>query len=60
MDKEFIELCRKHPNDQDLGEYLRAEYKKDLNAAPSVVKLIRETPNDFALGKIARGIFLNS
>lgn len=60
MEKEFLELVRKHPNDQDLGEYLRAEYKKDLNANPVILKLIRETPNDFALGKLARGLALNS
>ena len=58
--EEFFELHRKYPNDQDLGEYLRHEYSKDLNAAPSIINLVKETPNDFALGKIARGIFLNS
>lgn len=57
---EFFELHRKYPNDKDLGEYLRHEYKKDLNAAPHIVKLIEDTPNDFALGKIARNMFLNS
>ena len=60
MTKEFFELHRKYPNDQDLGEYLRSEYVKDLNASPIVVKLISETPNDFSLGKVARGLFLNS
>ena len=58
--EEFFELHRKYPNDQDLGEYLRQEYSKDLNATPSIINLVKETPNDFALGKIARGIFLNS
>ena len=60
MDKEFLELHRDYPNDQDLGEYLRHEYAKDLNAAPHILKLIKETPNDFTLGKIVRGLFLNS
>ena len=60
MATEFFELHKKYPNDQDLGEYLRHEYSKDLNANPIVVKMIRETPNDFALGRIARSFFLNS
>ena len=60
MKGEFLELHRKYPNDQDLGEYLRSTYVNDLNADPIIVNLVRETPNDFALGKIVRGIFLNS
>ena len=60
MENEFLELHRKYPNDQDLGEYLRHEYVKDLNAVPALVELVKNTPNDFALGKIARGLFLNS
>ena len=60
MATEFFELAKNHPNDQDLGEYLRHEYAKDLNANPIVLKMIKETPNDFALGKIARAFFLNS
>ena len=58
--EEFLELHRKYPNDQDLGEYLRSEYVNDLNASPVILKFISETPNDFALGKIVRGLFLNS
>lgn len=60
MEKEFLELSSKYKNDQDLGEYLRAEYKKDLNANPVILKLIRETPNDIALGRLIRGMALNS
>jgi hypothetical protein len=60
MAAEFFELHCKYLNDQDLGEYLRHEYAKDLNANPILLKMVRETPNDFALGKLARGLFLNS
>ena len=60
MEKEFLELNRRYLNDQDLGEYLRHEYAKDLNANPAILKIISETPNDFALGKIVRSLILNS
>ena len=60
MKAEFLKLHWKYPNDQNLGEYLRHEYVKDLNANPIILKMVRETPNDFALGKIVRSLFLNS
>ena len=60
MKTEFLELHKDYPNDHDLGEYLRHEYTKDLNADPTIIRMIRETPNDFALGKIVRSMFLNS
>jgi predicted phage tail protein len=60
MNAEFLELTRKYPNDQDLGEYLRHEYVNDLNANPIIVRMVRETPNDFTLGKFVRAFILNS
>lgn len=60
MKTEFLELHKKYPNDHDLGEYLRHEYVKDLSADPNILKMIKETPNNFTLGKIVRSMFLNS
>jgi hypothetical protein len=60
MKTEFLELIKNYPNDYDLGEYLRHEYAKDLNADPAILKMIRETPNDFTLGISARCFMLKS
>jgi len=60
MKTEFLELHKKYPNDYDLGEYLRHEYVKDLNADSAILKMIRETPNDFTLGISARCFMLKS
>jgi hypothetical protein len=60
MKTEFLELHRTYPNDYDLGEYLRHEYVKDLNADSTILEMIKETPNYFLLGRKVRSMFVNS
>jgi hypothetical protein len=57
---EFLELHKNYPNNYDLGEYLRHEYIKSLNADPIILKMIKETPNDFELASKVRSLILNS
>lgn len=53
-------IAKEYPNDYDLGEYLRQEYVKDLNASTEILEMIKNTPNNYELGKNFRSLSLNS
>lgn len=60
MKTNLKDLNKKYTNDKDLGEYMRHTYRNDLNIDSSMFKIIKETPNDFELGKTIRDLILNS
>jgi hypothetical protein len=55
----LVDAAREFSNDYDLGEYLRHAYQGSLNTS-EVHEMIREYPNSYELGKVARSQSLNS